>query len=1060
MTDNLQQQKYNGLLIDTHVVKDTPSKARAMTLLYGWKYPQLTARQWIGHLERGHIIQPSTFTPAPDGKYTHTKDYWQSTHFVMADADNIRGVEFLSDGQDKNPEGVEHFTCESGLSELYPTLMDKVYAVTQSVSSMHKDPPHRRYRLTFLFDEPITSETHYHQILLALAAEYPIIPAVERSPAQPVFGNAREGYNHAAIPANILRTLDYPYQEPTPTDPSQRREDSANDDALQTLLAENNIQCEPRPRGGFFVQCPHTAQHTDGRSGRTDAYVFISDTGGYAFHCSHTSCQTTGKSTWQAFRDGYHIKTPPRTYTAKQRLHVKTDAQQMLTDAMDTIRTLLKDDVLDWLLRVYDAEVPQLLIINTGTATGKSHVIMATLENLIMLTPTKELAEEAYHKAMMDFGKNAVLHKSRWTGWSKHRAYLENPNRNRSDLKLSLTDPDGIICGHPDRCDAIFRKGHSARAKFCETLCERRGECKNHGYLSQFRLYQDPEETRLQVYTAQPQDAVTDAELQETIRAYGLNREGTVLVIDEADPLKMIPLRQVSYEAWRDAAAFYSGTYAGRFFELLLAETATVKNLTEAETAADYITAMNENGLAFRNAIVRAFDAFGQYLEQYDTSLTAGLKIVQAQLDDAASWGLDTARIGNPKIKQLPNGHPAKIDAQIEGLADNHSTLIANLRALLDSSQGSQTPPIRNVGEGRWEFAVPPTLNAKKNIYLTASMTAPLIREQLRNVEADITQTGNNQAPWMPENKLYQINTGRYTPRYLFKMKKKTKYKPSGETIEVDDHAELTPAGKKLVGLVMATLADGKDTLIVAPGAFCDADLWKADSLIRKLHALPNAQIATHLHAIGVNRYSELPRAIIFHYEPHILEFVFVATAIYPTEALDFTREQITLEAHGLILEDVWRYKDPRVQAVYDAMCMNPMMQSENRLRPQLYKHKEIWRVSAEPISAPITPILFSIPDWQAWTAADRADDFDVFLKARVHRNVKTIAAEDSVSERTAYRRTDSPRRESKAARDAEIIRLHNDGHKQSDIVMHISKSFGKVSQGTVSNVINRHTKR
>ena len=244
---------------------------------------------------------------------------------------------------------------------------------------------------------------------------------------------------------------------------------------------------------------------------------------------------------------------------------------------MDTIRTLLKDNVLDWLLKVYDAEKPQLLIINTGTATGKTHVIIATFENLIMLNTTIEQAEEKYHKAL-ELGKIAVLHKSRWHNWTKHREYLDEPHQNRYDLKLGLHSDDAVGCAYPDRCDAIFRKGHSARGKFCETLCERRGECKNHGYLSQFRIYQNTDETALQVYTAQPQDALTDAELQETINAYGLNRDGMVLVVDEADPIKMIPTRQVSYEAWRDAAAFYKLTSAGVFFDLLLRETATVPN--------------------------------------------------------------------------------------------------------------------------------------------------------------------------------------------------------------------------------------------------------------------------------------------------------------------------------------------------------------------------------------------------------------------------------------------------------------------------------------------------
>ena len=355
----------------------------------------------------------------------------------------------------------------------------------------------------------------------------------------------------------------------------------------------------------------------------------------------------------------------------------------------------------------------------------------------------------------------------------------------------------------------------------------------------------------------------------------------------------------------------------------------------------------------------------------------------------------------------------------------------------MDSSADSDTPPIRNVGQGTWEIAVPPTLNAKKIIELTASNTVALRREQLRHVDVEITQTQHMQAPWKDGNRRYKLNTGRYTPRSLFSFENNT--------------ATLTPRGTEIIALCVATLADGTDTLIVAPGAFCpDGNGLSDNPLLQKLHALPNAHIATHQHALGVNRYSELPRAIVFHYEPHVSKLQFVSKAIYPNKTLDFEREQVTLEKHGVQLDDVMRYKDPRVQSVYDAMCTNAMMQSMNRIRPQLYKNKEIWELTAEPIQAPVTPILFSLADWQAWIdTGNRETSFDVFLRTRNNRDVAEVAAEDNVSERTAYRRTESPRRENKTTRNAEIIRLHKAGHKQSDIAMHC-----KVSLRTVKSIL------
>ena len=132
-------------------------------------------------------------------------------------------------------------------------------------------------------------------------------------------------------------------------------------------------------------------------------------------------------------------------------------------------------------------------------------------------------------------------------------------------------------------------------------------------------------------------------------------------------------------------------------------------------------------------------------------------------------------------------------------------------------------------------------------------------------------------------------------------------------------------------------------------------------------------------------------------------------------------------------------------------MCANVMMQSLNRIRPQLYKNKEIWELTAEPIPAPTTPILFSLADWHAWVETDRDTSFDVFLRNRQNRDVKTIAEEDNVSESTAYRKKDTAG--SKAKRNADIIRLHKEGHSQRDIAMHC-----KVNQATVSRVINSIT--
>ena len=190
-----------------------------------------------------------------------------------------------------------------------------------------KLPLHRRFRLIFLFDAPIISEKHYHQILLTLAKEFPIIPQVPRSPAQPVYGNARDELNVFHFQRNILKLSDYPYVEPeeqqelpqetsTPTDHD-------TDGALEDFLQKHNIEYTPdqKSQHKFFVGCPFKEGHTDGICNLKDAFVTDRPQGQYkgkwGFHCSHASCKSKGNDTWEAFREGMKIPRKDSTHGRK-----------------------------------------------------------------------------------------------------------------------------------------------------------------------------------------------------------------------------------------------------------------------------------------------------------------------------------------------------------------------------------------------------------------------------------------------------------------------------------------------------------------------------------------------------------------------------------------------------------------------------------------------------------------------------------------------------------------------------------------------------------------------
>ena len=315
-------RKYKGMYISAHKVVDSVSKKKAEDSLHNWEIGEFTAEEWIAKLDRGETIQPSTVIPKKDGSYTHamteqivtnsngqkiteTRHLWQESFFICADGDNLRNIEFDEEtGEDKNPDGLDPWTEAGLLSIKLPALLDKAYAVGESVSSMNKDPLHRRFRIIFLFDEPFTNDDHYRHVFSVLAEEFPIISNVKRAPTQPVFGNGREGFDFH-ICGNILKIKDYPMPA-EPKQPPLNTQDYKPNETLEEFLKRHGISFTlGKHSGKYFVECPYRSGHTDNKQGKTDSYVF-DDGGGWGFYCSHAHC--ANKRTWSAFKEGMGIR--------------------------------------------------------------------------------------------------------------------------------------------------------------------------------------------------------------------------------------------------------------------------------------------------------------------------------------------------------------------------------------------------------------------------------------------------------------------------------------------------------------------------------------------------------------------------------------------------------------------------------------------------------------------------------------------------------------------------------------------------------------------------------
>ncbi|MDE0316533.1 MAG: AAA family ATPase [Candidatus Poribacteria bacterium] len=341
--DNPIQKTINEKAIEQgeEIIK-TQSKPYGNTLT-GWQLKSFTAEEWIQQLEAGHTIQPSLFKSTPDGKFTHDKETWESTYFVCADADNIIRVDFDKDGKDENPNGLEPWEEADGLLTRFPELKDEAYAIGQSVSSMStdKNPPHRRHRIIFVFDEPITSPEEYNFILQVFAQKYPIIPNTTRSPAQPVFGNARHGYGFDILD-NILSLAKYqmPAEVKEPP-PKSKLLNSNYDETLEQFLNRHGIQFTPdnNKPDKFFLPCPYQNEHASGVNTPTDTYVF-SDEKGWGFYCAHDTCKQKGRNTWNSFKVGMGIQSKKQNGNTKgkpqEHAAVLKQARQAFVKMCDT----------------------------------------------------------------------------------------------------------------------------------------------------------------------------------------------------------------------------------------------------------------------------------------------------------------------------------------------------------------------------------------------------------------------------------------------------------------------------------------------------------------------------------------------------------------------------------------------------------------------------------------------------------------------------------------------------------------------------------------------------
>ena len=286
-------------------------------------------------------------------------------------------------------------------------------------------------------------------------------------------------------------------------------------------------------------------------------------------------------------------------------------------------------------------------------------------------------------------------------------------------------------------------------------------------------------------------------------------------------------------------------------------------------------------------------------------------------------------------------------------LPRRYRNLTADLRAFIDTVN-SDTPAVRKNTvrveiDGKkqevivgWTFYLRPDMNARRGILISASGGFNEILQLYSHTNIIIEHITTPPAEWEPGNKVFQISTGRYTPKSALFITE------NGEIVGI------TERGQSFLSAIHTEVSQNPHrSLVVAPKPLtAEGELSELDE-VKALCELEHVDVTNHWHAEGTNRYTGVESLFILHYEPPVDEFQSIVTRIYRNETISFEREKIDLEKAGVKLQGVNRYTDPRVQAVFDRECEKRIYQALMRGRQMLDTGVDcyVFLFSAEPIS-------------------------------------------------------------------------------------------------------------
>ena len=780
-----------------------------------------------------------------------------------------------------------------------------------------------------------------------------------------------------------------------------------------------DIQWGSDNRSQYFptIHCPITSHTSNRDEVRFTRYPDTLSATGEA--CVDGICWNCGGYWWE-------VPPPPsRRRGAPVRLFVSEHQHE--TQSLELQRFRLKSSLAEWIADTEHAK-QEILNITYAAGVGKTTITVANIETLLYISPTKDLADQAYSIAY-NLGREV---------W-RHRPRMHNREEEGWETKPLGLEPNQRPCIHPEICNNLAMRGYDPVPNFCVERCEKYSDCCEEAFLAQTNI----EKRAQSVFLSYDECYFSDVRFKSRVKQI-LNSE-KILVADEPTPNGLMQKREIvikdlltTFNAWR-----FLDFDVAIFLKLLIENLSTAKEPEQIRDAIcdsmrmlsdEDINALDDALSKIPIGIVWHRNLLGLYAvaiygdEERKVALSDertpmdGFKgtIPTSFIDPEKGVEIDTLKTFRVTLDAFDRMGFVDITKDTLKVPSLHVNFVRDLKAFVETGSKS----CQRV-DGSIHFTLPPGLNAPRGITLSASDTDNLIGEIYQGTGINVKTLKGPAPPFMPGCKFYQISTGRYTPASGLLRQNNKDEQGDGLT-----SAFLSPIMRRMLTTILK-VAESKLTLVVGPKAL-EKILEKHDEdiLLHQIYRHPNIEVINHYHAEGRNSYEDYEVCFVFHFEPSVAEVEKIARQVYSKDDLSFDRHETDIVRDGVVLKNVMRYSDERVQKAFDRECERRHMQALMRLRPMIYPNKLLFLFSAEPVGRiPIPPVPFTLPQLEKYVLKEQGDvaSFDAYLEKLDDRSVKEVEVQEAVGKSWAYELTKEQRQNKKDAVKAVAYRLHTE---------------------------------